>query len=353
MTKPVETDKAAMRLMSAGRILLGRGDTKFSIAKLCAEARVAEDEFDRVFESRAALFKALMKPPAMEAALVKRLAEFEKNLATLGARFEKAEREHADAIARLEEKLGGPVSQHSVGWRSGLPQDYFGPVRRAARQYASMARLPSRRTTIAAIAALAIAMTAGIPLLQAARGNGPARDAADDSIAVLQARAEDGDAKAQSALAFAYLGSPGTARDVSAAAHWAQTAAEQGDANAQYLIGSLSLAGTGVSRDPKQAVSWFTRSAAAGNVKAMHNLAIAYVQGNGAPKNPAAAATWFARAASQGYVDSAFDLAVLYEQGLGVEQNPREALRWYRVAANAGDRSAAARAHVLETDGRP
>ncbi|MBS0282315.1 MAG: SEL1-like repeat protein, partial [Proteobacteria bacterium] len=85
----------------------------------------------------------------------------------------------------------------------------------------------------------------------------------------------------------------------------------------------------------------------------MHNLAIAYVQGNGAPKNPAAAARWFARAASQGYVDSAFDLAVLYEQGLGVAQSPREALRWYRIAAASGDRTAAARAHFLETDGQP
>ena len=348
MTKPAETDKAMARLMSAGRALLGRGDTKFTIARLCAEARVTEDDFDRVFETRAALFKALVKPPAAEAALEKRLCKIEQDLTALGERFRAAEREHALAVARLEEKLGDPANQPLNPGR-----DYFGPVRRAARRSASVARLPSRRMAIAMGAGFVIAMMAGIPLLQAARGNGAARDAVTDFIAALQAQAEDGDAKAQSALAFAYLGSPGVARDVAAAARWAQAAAEQGDANAQYLMGSLSLAGTGVARDPVQAVSWFTRSAAAGNIKAMHNLAIAYVQGNGAPKNPAAAATWFARAASQGYVDSAFDLAVLYEQGLGVEQDPREALRWYRVAANAGDRSAAARARMLETDGRP
>jgi TPR repeat protein len=344
MTKPAETDRARMRLMSAGRILLGRGDTKFSIARLCAEAGVTEDDFDRVFENRAALFAALVKSPAMEAVLEKRFREIEQNLAALTARFEKIE--HAQTAVATQ-----PLEEPKI--RASQRQDYFEPVRRMARRYASATRLPPRRTAIAMGAAFVMAMTAGIPLLHAARRNNPARDATPDSIITLQSRAEDGDAKAQSALAFAYLGSPGVARDASAAAHWAQTAAEQGDANAQYLIGSLSLAGTGVARDPKQAVSWFTRSAAAGNVKAMHNLAIAYVQGNGAPKNPAAAATWFARAASQGYVDSAFDLAVLYEQGLGVEQNPREALRWYRVAANAGDRSAAARAHFLETDGHP
>lgn len=343
MTDPHRTDQAAIRLLAAGRTLLGRGDTKFSISRLCKEARVSEEDFDRAFANRAALFKALMKPSAADVALEKRLGAFEQNLEGLADRLQKAEREQAQAIARLEQKIGGAwPTRHKA---------FFEPIVRTAQRYARMPQLPSRRMAMVAMAALVVTMTAGISLLQAARGD--ARDDGTNSIAMLQARAEDGDAHAQSALAFAYLGSPGVTRDVSAAAHWAQTAAEQGDANAQYLIGSLSQAGTGVVRDPKQAVSWFTRSAAAGNVKAMHNLAIAYVQGNGVPKNPAAAASWFARAAAQGYVDSAFDLAVLYEQGLGVEQDPREALRWYRVAAAAGDRSAAARAHILETDGRP
>ena len=333
-------DKAAIRLITAARTLLGRGDTRFSIARLCREARVTEDDFDRHFESRAALFQALVKPSAADTALEKRIGLFEQSLADLSDTVRKSEQAQAEAIARLEEKMRG-------GWRR-----YSGPLVRAAR-LCRLPRLPSPRMAMIGLVVLFAAMVAGIPLLQAARGNSAPRDEGADSVAMLEARAEDGDAKAQSALAFAYLGSPGVARDVSAAARWARAAADQGDANAQYLIGSLSLAGTGVPRDPAQSVSWFTRSAAAGNVKAMHNLAIAYVQGNGAPKNPAAAARWFARAASQGYVDSAFDLAVLYEQGLGVEQNSREALHWYRVAAASGDRTAAARAHFLETDGQP
>lgn len=341
MSHSAGADKAAIRLLTAARALLERGDTRFSVDRLCREARVTRHDFDRHFESRAALFRALVKPSAAEAVLEKRIVQFEKSLADLSGNVRKAEQAQAEAIARLEEKFKGDG-----------PRSYFELLHLAARR-CQLPRLPSRRMAMVGIAVLFAAMTAGIPLLQAARGNNAPRGEGADSIAMLQARAGDGDAKAQSALAFAYLGSPGVARDVSAAARWARAAADQGDVNAQYLIGSLSLAGTGVPRDPEQAVSWFTRSAAAGNVKAMHNLAIAYVQGNGAPKNPAAAARWFARAASQGYVDSAFDLAVLYEQGLGVEQNPREALRWYRVAAAAGDRSAAARAHFLETDGQP
>ncbi len=53
MIRPAETDRAKMRLMSVGRILLGRGDTKFTIVRLCAEAGVTEDDFDRIFENRA------------------------------------------------------------------------------------------------------------------------------------------------------------------------------------------------------------------------------------------------------------------------------------------------------------
>lgn len=343
MSGSAGADKAAICLMTAARALLGRGDTRFSIARLCREAGVTEGDFHRHFESRAALFQALVKPSAAEAALEKRIGLFEQSLADLSNNVRKAEHAQALAIARLEEKMRGGTARR---WR------HLEPLCRLARR-CRLPRLPSRRMAIVGAAVLIAAMTAGIPLLQAARGNNGPRDDGADSIAMLQTRAGDGDAKAQSALAFAYLGSPGVARDVSAAARWARAAADQGDVNAQYLMGSLSLAGTGMPRDPEQAVSWFTRSAAAGNVKAMHNLAIAYVQGNGAPKNPAAAARWFARAASQGYVNSAFDLAVLYEQGLGVAQSSPEALRWYRIAAASGDRTAAARAHFLETDGQP
>ena len=349
--------ETAERLMSAARALLARGDTRFTIAQLCAKARVRVDDFNRVFGTRTALFEALMAPPitppmtlAADAALEQRLRDFELGLERLAIGLAKSQHDQALAIAKLEQRLTAhPSSANTV-------QGVFVQTSRNARQGAArISRLLTQRgpsrTSVAAVAAFLLALMVGVPLLETARGSTAERSG--DPIVLLTARAESGDAQAQSALAFAYLGSPGITRDVSSAAHWAQSAAAQGDANAQYLIGSLSLSGTGVPRDPQQAISWFTRSAAAGNVKAMHNLAIAYVQGNGTPKNPAAAATWFARAASQGYVDSAFDLAVLYEQGLGVPQNVPEALRWYRIAAKAGDRSAAARAHILESDGQP
>jgi TPR repeat protein len=167
----------------------------------------------------------------------------------------------------------------------------------------------------------------------------------------LVARAEKGEAKAQSDLAFAYIRGNGVKADEVTAARWARAAAVQGEPNAQYLLGCLTLSGAGTSRDLRQSFNWFLRSASAGNVRAMHNLAIAYIEGDGTPKNPTLGAAWFMRAAAKGYVDSAFDLGVLYEEGLGVKQNVQMALHWYDIAARAGDRSAALRAHTLEMDG--
>ena len=173
------------------------------------------------------------------------------------------------------------------------------------------------------------------------------RLAALTSLQQLTARADSGDARAERALAFAYLRGQGVTKDLGAAARWSQAAAEQGDAEAQYLAGSLYRDGAGVPRDTTRAFVWFAKAAAAGQLKAMHNLAIAYVQGDGTAKDDAAAVAWFAKAAAAGYVDSAFDLAVLYEKGQGVPQDAKLALRWYRTAAAAGDIQAATRAKML------
>jgi hypothetical protein len=297
-----------------------------------------------------------------------RLRNFEGSLEMIEKRATEARQTHALAIARLEEKLGAIGQQESKRvpmpvLSSKVKKGVLDPARRGAvrnlraiERY--LARRISPRAPAFAILVVVLALLAGAGLLHAAHAKMAERgtagqSASADPLAALAARAEGGDAKAQSALAFAYLRGNGIRRDIGAAVRWSQAAAAQGDPDAEYLIGSLIQSGTGIRHDPQQAFAWFRRSADAGNLKAMHNLAIAYVQGNGTPKDPAAGATWFARAASAGYVDSAFDLAVLYEQGLGVPQNEQQALHWYRLAANAGDRTAATRAHMLETAGNP
>ena len=151
------------------------------------------------------------------------------------------------------------------------------------------------------------------------------------------ALADNGDAKAQTVLALAYLHS---AND-RAGLRWSSAAAAQGQPVAQYLLGTLTMA-----RDRAQAMRWLGAAAEQGNVKAMHNLAIAYAQGP-AP-DPAMAVQWFSKAAALGYRDSQFDLAVLYERGLGVAQSGADALKWYLIAAAGGDAPSAGRAAILK-----
>jgi TPR repeat protein len=269
-------------------------------------------------------------------------------------------------MARLEEKLEeigrqiSPAKRERPAPRPTARHPQFGTadpiadLREAHSKNGEPAPAPAQRRGPPRALLLAIFVTlaslAGALLLHGARGKA---SAGVDQTALLMRKAQSGDANAQSQLAFAYLRGEGVKHDDGAAVQWSRKAAAKGQPDAEYLLGSLIQSGTGTSRDAVQAFMWFQRSADAGNVKAMHNLAIAYIQGNGTPKDATMAATWFARAAAAGYVDSAFDLAVLYEQGLGVRQDEQQALHWYRAAANAGDRTAAARAHLLETAGHP
>lgn len=159
--------------------------------------------------------------------------------------------------------------------------------------------------------------------------------------------ADAGDARAQAALALAYLRGAGVGNDPSAAARWSAAAARSGEPMGQYLLGALYGQGEGVKADPARAFELFSAAAARGNLKAMHNLAIAYIEGTGTPKDEAKAAEWFTRAAERGYVDSAFDLGVLYERGMGVEQDLKQAMKWYAIAAKAGDAHSRERVEVL------
>jgi AcrR family transcriptional regulator len=163
----------------------------------------------------------------------------------------------------------------------------------------------------------------------------------------ISALAEKGDARAQAALALAFLRGDGVSADPLTAGRWSQVAAARGEPTAQYILGSLY--GEGIKPNPVLAFRWFSAAATRGNVKAMHNVAVALMTGTGVSRDAVAAASWFSKAAYRGYRDSAFDLAVLYERGEGVAQSQAEALRWYDAAAASGDAEASKRAAVLRS----
>lgn len=246
-----------------------------------------------------------------------------------------------------------------------LDAEFLEAARRAAQAHGRAletrrrpARIPTRMLITATLAVLLLLACAALTLVYAGYTPPPSGAAmAQRSVAVsplsrLTARADNGDVRAQLALAQAHLRGSGVEKDFDAAVRWAEVAAGGGDPEAQYLFASLNRSGIGIVRDPVAAFAWFTRAAGAGHLKAMHSLGIAYAEGLGTERNEAAAASWFAKAAMQGYIDSAFNLAVLYERGRGVAQNPQLALRWYRAAAKAGDKTAAARAQLLAREAR-
>lgn len=214
-----------------------------------------------------------------------------------------------------------------------------------------------RWLAIGALSLVALFMCASLTLGDSAsatssalHGNGTAhRQVAAQELRRTIAVADSGDARAQAALALAYLRGAGVGGDPSAAARWSAAAARSGEPMGQYLLGALYGQGEGVKADPARAFDLFSAAAARGNLKAMHNLAIAYIEGTGTQTDEAKAAEWFTRAAERGYVDSAFDLGVLYERGMGVTQDLTQALKWYGIAAKAGDTHARERvADLLE-----
>ncbi|HEU0095629.1 MAG TPA: TetR family transcriptional regulator, partial [Rhizomicrobium sp.] len=54
-----QDDEGRVRLLDAARALMLRGEEKFSVAAVCAEAGVTRDEFRNRFSGRAALMEAL------------------------------------------------------------------------------------------------------------------------------------------------------------------------------------------------------------------------------------------------------------------------------------------------------
>jgi len=171
----------------------------------------------------------------------------------------------------------------------------------------------------------------------------------------LQAKAEAGDASAQSALGKAFQDGNGVPQNDTLAVKWFRKAADQGDAAAENNLGIMYRMGEGVARDKEEAVRWYVKAAKLGNAKAMFNLGAAYYNGDGVGVDDVASFAWFllAQEAGDPAADEALRRAVsekeaapsaayvkvgqMYETGDELPNNPVEALKWYRKAADTGD----------------
>ncbi len=107
-----------------------------------------------------------------------------------------------------------------------------------------------------------------------------------------------------------------------------QALAKEGNAKAQHNLGAMHLKGLGVPRDPSRALIWFRKAAEQGETLSQHNLATLYLRGIGVEQDPEQAFYWFRRAALAGDAKSAHCLGALYFEGLGTTRDPVRAMLW-------------------------
>jgi hypothetical protein len=162
---------------------------------------------------------------------------------------------------------------------------------------------------------------------------------AEDALAC-QARAEQGDAKAEYDLSRMYYYGQGVPRDYAETLRWGRKAADQGYAKAEYGIGYMYYYGQGVPLDYAEAAKWYRKAADHGDAIAQNQLGSMYYHGQGVQKDDAEAALWYRRAADKGYAAAEYNVGCMYYYGYGVPQDYAEAHRWFRKAANQGDKGA-------------
>ena len=112
--------------------------------------------------------------------------------------------------------------------------------------------------------------------------------------------------------------------------------AEKGDAAAQSSLGTMYLTGFHVPRNLVEAVKWFRKAANQGDIRAQGNLGTMYRMGQGVPQDYVEAVKWYRRSAEQGDQMDQLLLGDCYQRGEGVPKDYVEAYKWYNLAVSHG-----------------
>lgn len=151
--------------------------------------------------------------------------------------------------------------------------------------------------------------------------------------------AEAGFAGAQLQLGIMYRDGIGTPADEELSSDWIQRAADAGSDEARALLDAASSAAdpVGQAGPAADAIPWYRTAAEAGGPEAQCILAWACLTGDNCEQDEAMAAFWFEKSARAGWVGSQLQLGSMYHEGVGVPQHHDEAAAWFRLAAEAGD----------------
>ena len=383
-------------LLETARAMVLRGDNKFSIASLCAEAGVERARFREHFAGKTSLMAALMQErpaePAPAAAapaatpipkaettvepavstpdawLERRLRVFERALNALEARAEANAREQARAIALLEERLAS-VPQASVEQRAVLRDVPQGVIVQAVMETAGMPAAPhaepdaepeAQNKPAPELLAIEPVPVSTISKEEMADVLHNAREAARAAAALTtDAPRTDRNIRARwlavgaLSLVALFLCIGLTLGNTAGASQWqgngvskrqvAHTSlartialADYGDSKAQARLALAYLRGQGVEGDAGAALRWSAAAAKAGEPVAQYLLGALYQQGDKLKPDPALAFAWFASAAAKGNLKAMHNLAIAYAQGLGTGKDEAKAAEWFTRAAERG-----------------
>lgn len=158
------------------------------------------------------------------------------------------------------------------------------------------------------------------------------------TVAVLQKRAEAGDADAQFRLGqyleddSRSLGPVAAATQLAVAASWYKAAADQGQGAALNNLGAMLVDGRGVPQDTQQAASYYRRGAQMGNHEAETNLALLILKKR-IPGTTDEALQGLQNASAAGFAPAEAQLGQIYLAGLLVSPDDSKAAELFRQAA--------------------
>ena len=367
-----ETSQDASRglLLETARAMVLRGDNKFSIAALCAEAGVERAAFRAHFAGKTALMAALMHDHATAASvpvepttpvadtaapapvskadvtpgvstpdawLERRLRVFERALNALEAKAETTAQLQARAIAQLEERLAalgqGAPAPAAISLFATIK-----PVEAAVPQLP--VETPAAEAEEAAVApevekkpALEPLAVAPLPVLTISK---------EEMADVLQCARD----KARAAASAAEPKKPSL--DKTVRARWLAIGALS--LVVLFLCIGLTLGNTASATQPAWqgsgvahrhvaggALARTIALADAGDARAQARLALAYLRGQGVASDPVTALRWSIVAAREGQPVAQYLLGALYQQGEHVPADPQRAFAWFTAAAAKGN----------------
>lgn len=390
MRDDIPNDDDRTRLLEAGRALLARGEGKFSISALCAEAGVARPVFRTHFSGRTQLMAALKTEDAVaeapapvaamqtavaaaapDAWLERRLRVFERALTSLEARSEAAAREHAMTVARLEERiraLMGEAAAFEAVRNQPAVEEQTLRVGNGGTVTVRTTTRPDLEDAISAAPSAAFDIPGDIP--------GGEGQAAEASVQTVPDAAPERPAAMKAALMLP-LQAPSLEQAVpreemaellKGARQAARAAVPEEPLRRPRLtmrlrwlaVGCLSLAVLFVCigltlGEPARAVQMrsggavsyrhvshdaFARMVALadnGDTRAQAGLALAYLRGEKVKADPRAAILWAGQAAKAGNPVGQYLMGSFYHQGDGVTPDAGVALRWFAAAAEQGN----------------